>query len=153
MCIEKRRALAIAVTMSGAPLGAFISCPLFQFLINHYEWRGAMLITGAFVLHGCVFGLILVPPKNFERSKSYSNLRKQNDMGSTMIYSKERVNDPIIPSIDIKIHETVLHKLKTMFDASILKSGLFIVVALQWMLFCMGFPVVHTFLPVVSSVY
>ena len=112
-----------------------------------------MLITGAFVLHGCAFGLMLVPPKNFERSKSYSNLRKQNDMGSTMIYSKERVNDPTIPSIDIKIHETVLHKLKTMFDASILKSGLLIFVALQWMLFCMGFPVVHTFLPVVSSVY
>ena len=61
-----------------------------------------MLIIGAFVLHGCAFGLMLVPPKNFERSKSYSNLRKQNDMGSTIIYSKERVNDPTIPSIDIK---------------------------------------------------
>ena len=74
-------------------------------------------------------------------------------MGSKTIYSMEKGNDPTIQSIDIKIHETVLFKLKTMFDTSILKSGLLIFVALQWMLFCMGFPVVHTFLPVVSSVY
>ena len=112
-----------------------------------------MLITGAFVLHGCAFGLMLVPPKSFKRNKSYQNLRKQNDMGSKTIYSMEKGNDPTIQRIDIKIYENVLFKLKTMFDTSILKSGLLIFVALQWMLFCMGFPVVHTFLPVVSSVY
>ena len=150
MCIKKRRALAIAVTMSGAPFGAFISCPLFQFLINRYEWRGAMQITGAFVLHGCAFGLMLVPPKNLLRNKSYPDLCKQNDIGSTEIYNTERMNDP---TMDKKIYETVLMKLKTIFDASVLKSGILIFVALQWMLFCMGFPVVHTFLPVVSSVY
>ena len=150
MCIEKRRALAIAVTMSGAPLGAFISCPLFQFLINIYEYRGAMLISGAFVLHGCVFGLMLVPPKNLDPNKSYPDVQKQN-IGSILIYSLERINLSQIISADIKIHETMLTKLKTIFDPSVLKS--LSIVFLHWMLFCLGYLVVYTFLPAVSSVY
>ena len=112
-----------------------------------------MQITGAFVLHGCAFGLMLVPPKDLIRNKSYPDLRKQNDIGSTEIYNTERMSDPTVSSMDKKLHETIMLKLKSIFDASVLKSGILIFVALQWMLFCMGFPVVHTFLPVVSSVY
>ena len=148
--MEKRWALAIAVTMSGAPLGAFISCPLFQFFINIYEYRGAMLISGAFVLHGCVFGLMLVPPKNLDPNKSYPDVQKQN-IGSILIYSLERINLSQIISADIKIHETMLTKLKTIFDPSVLKS--LSIVFLHWMLFCLGYLVVYTFLPAVSSVY
>ena len=133
-----------------SPLGSFYFLPLFQFLIDIYEWRGALLITGAFVLHGCAFGLMLVPAKNLNPNKSYPDVQKQN-MGSIMIYSLEKINHSQIISADIKIHETMRTKLKTIFDPSVLKS--LSIVFLHWMLFCLGYLVVYTFLPAVSSVY
>ena len=60
-----------------------------------------MLIIGAFVLHGCAFGLMLVPAKNLDPNKSYPDVQKQN-MGSIMIYSMERMNHSQIISADIK---------------------------------------------------
>ena len=45
----------------------------------------------------------------------------------------------------------MLTKLKTIFDPSVLKS--LSIVFLHWMLFCLGYLVVYTFLPAVSSVY
>ena len=41
-----------------------------------------------------------------------------------------------------KIHETMLTKLKTIFDPSVLKS--LSIVFLHWMLFCLGYLVVYT---------
>ena len=45
----------------------------------------------------------------------------------------------------------MLTKLKTIFAPSVLKS--LSIVFLHWMLFCLGYLVVYTFLPVVSTVY
>ena len=110
-----------------------------------------MLITGAFVLHGCAFGLILVPPKyNLEPTKSYPDVRKQNDMGSIMIYSMERMNNSQFISADMKVHESILTKLKTLFDVSVLKS--LSIMCFHWMLFTMGYTTIYTFLPVVSAI-
>ena len=133
LCIVKRRALAIAITLSGFPLGSFIHCPIFQFLINSYGWTAAILITGAVILNGCAIGIILVPPKTSPKQKSLEEVRKQKDMGSVMLYSKERINDPTLVSADMKTYETILTKLKTVFDVSIFKSSLMCAVFLTWM--------------------
>ena len=151
MCFEKKRALVIAITLSGCPLGSFIFCPTFQVLIDTYGWRGAMLITGAIVLNGCAFSIPLVPPKPLQEKKP-SNVSKY-EMGSATLYSVERLNDPTVVSAELNRYKSLLKKLKTLFDSSVLKSSLLFIVSLEWMLYCFGFPTLFTFLPLVAASY
>ena len=155
MWFERKRALIIAITFSGCPLGSFIFCPIFQILINTFGWRGAILITGAMVLHGCAFSIILVPPKILQEKKPSDapDAQKKLDMGSAMLYSVEGINDPTIVSTEMNMYQQLLKKLKTLYDASVLKSSLLHIVSLQWMLFTFGFPVLFTFLPIVAQSY
>ena len=74
-------------------------------------------------------------------------------MGSSMLYSVERMNDPTLVSADMNKRETVLTRLKILFDVSIINSSLMCVVFILWILFCMGTPVTSVFLPLVTSNY
>lgn len=47
--------------MSGSGIGTFILAPVVQLLIEHYSWRGALLILGGFVSNLCVCGALLRP--------------------------------------------------------------------------------------------
>ena len=154
LCFEKKRALAIAIAVSGCPLGSFLYSPIMQMFINTFGWRGAVLITGAVFLNGCAFAIVLVPP-NLVPEKKYEPVRpKMNDMGSIVLHSVQKLNDPTIISADMKMYETFLIKLKTIFDVSVLKSGsILCVVFLQWTLFCLGFPIFANFLPLVTYNY
>ena len=77
LCFEKKRAMAIAITVCGSPLGSFVCSPVLQFLINTYGWRGAIFILGAFVLNGVSFGIILIPPKNVPEKRPESETPKK----------------------------------------------------------------------------
>ncbi|XP_056325400.1 monocarboxylate transporter 12-B [Danio aesculapii] len=57
----ERKALAYGIAMSGSGIGTFILAPVVQLLIEHYSWRGALLILGGFVLNLCVCGALLRP--------------------------------------------------------------------------------------------
>ncbi|KAA8583556.1 hypothetical protein FQN60_014764 [Etheostoma spectabile] len=46
---SERKALAYGIAMSGSGIGTFILAPAVQLLIEHYSWRGALLILGGFV--------------------------------------------------------------------------------------------------------
>ena len=154
MCFEKKRALAIAITVTGCSLGGFLYSPILQLLINTFGWRGALLISGAITLNGCAFGILLIPPKSVSKKKHDTVNPKMNDMGSIVLYSVEKLNDPAIISTEMKMYETVLAKLRTIFDVSLLKSGTILgTVFLLWTLFCLGFPVFANFLPLVTSNY
>ena len=148
LCIEKRRALAIAIAVGGCPLGSFIFSPALQFLINTYGWRGAILVTGAFILNGCPFGLLLIPPK--------TKTHKQFDgyVEPVLFNSTEKLNDIAISRSVSENRNVFLSKVKTTLDVSILKSGTILgSVFLLWSLFCIGFPVFANFLPLVASRY
>ena len=154
LCFEKKRAMAIAITVCGSPLGSFVCSPVLQLLINTYGWRGAIFILGAFVLNGVSFGSILIPPKTVSEKRSESETAKRSNMGSIMFYSVDRINDPTIVSVDMKTYEAVLMKLKTLFDISLLKYGTTLgAVFSLWIFFCLGFPVFANFLPLVASSY
>ncbi|ETE68384.1 Monocarboxylate transporter 12 [Ophiophagus hannah] len=58
---HKRKALAYGIAMSGCGIGTFILAPVVQLLIEHFSWRGALLILGGFVLNLCVCGALMRP--------------------------------------------------------------------------------------------
>ncbi|XP_076856326.1 monocarboxylate transporter 12-B isoform X1 [Brachyhypopomus gauderio] len=57
----ERKALAYGIAMSGSGIGTFILAPVVQLLIEHYSWRGALLILGGLVSNLCVCGALLRP--------------------------------------------------------------------------------------------
>nr|XP_014349175.1 PREDICTED: monocarboxylate transporter 13-like [Latimeria chalumnae] len=60
---SKRRPFATAITSAGECIFAFAFSPFFQWLINTYEWRGAMLIIGGILLNIYVCGALMRPSK------------------------------------------------------------------------------------------
>nr|XP_046224630.1 monocarboxylate transporter 12-B-like isoform X2 [Oncorhynchus gorbuscha] len=57
----ERKALAYGIAMSGSGIGTFILAPAVQIIIEHYSWRGALLILGGVVANLCVCGALLRP--------------------------------------------------------------------------------------------
>ncbi|XP_035694162.1 monocarboxylate transporter 13-like [Branchiostoma floridae] len=58
---KKRRALANGLGVTGTGPGTFILPPFFQYIIDQYGWRGALLVTAGVALQGLVFGALLRP--------------------------------------------------------------------------------------------
>ncbi|XP_073725514.1 monocarboxylate transporter 12-B [Misgurnus anguillicaudatus] len=58
---SERKALAYGISMSGSGIGTFILAPAVQLLIEHFTWRGALLILGGLVSHLCVCGALMRP--------------------------------------------------------------------------------------------
>uniref|UniRef100_A0A3B4XZV8 Solute carrier family 16 member 12 n=1 Tax=Seriola lalandi dorsalis TaxID=1841481 RepID=A0A3B4XZV8_SERLL len=58
---NERKALAYGIALSGSGIGTFILAPAVQMLIEHYSWRGALLILGGFVSNLCVCGALMRP--------------------------------------------------------------------------------------------
>lgn len=54
---------------SGSGIGTFLLAPAVQLLIEHYSWKGALLILGGFVSNLCVCGALMRPlePRGGER--------------------------------------------------------------------------------------
>ncbi|XP_036374117.1 monocarboxylate transporter 12-B [Megalops cyprinoides] len=66
----ERKALAYGIAMSGSGIGTFVLAPVVQLLIDHYSWRGALLILGGFVSNLCVCGALLRPIRLKEEEPS-----------------------------------------------------------------------------------
>lgn len=60
---DKRRPVANAFASARECILDFVLTPLFQFLIDSFSWRGALLILGGLQLHLCVCGMLLRPLK------------------------------------------------------------------------------------------
>ncbi|XP_078573980.1 monocarboxylate transporter 13-like [Branchiostoma floridae x Branchiostoma japonicum] len=58
---DKRHATANGIAVCGTGVGVFALPPLFQFLIDEFGWRGALLIVSGLLLNGCIFGALLRP--------------------------------------------------------------------------------------------
>ena len=56
------RALAAGIGMSGLSLGSTIGSPLTEWLIEHYGWRGALMIHSAIIAHCLVLTLLYKTP-------------------------------------------------------------------------------------------
>ncbi|XP_054850525.1 monocarboxylate transporter 13-like [Eublepharis macularius] len=58
---EKRRTLAMGMAVSGAGVSSLVFSPLFQYLVDLYGWRGALMMVAAMSLNLVVSGALLRP--------------------------------------------------------------------------------------------
>ena len=58
---ERRRPLANALASTGECIFTFLLTPFLQLLVDHYSWRGALLVLGGLQLNLCVCGMLLRP--------------------------------------------------------------------------------------------
>eukprot|EP00058_Branchiostoma_floridae_P022536 XP_002608026.1 hypothetical protein BRAFLDRAFT_74977 [Branchiostoma floridae] len=58
---DRRHGTANGIVVCGTGVGQFALPPLFQFLIDEFGWRGALLIVAGLMLNGCVCGALMRP--------------------------------------------------------------------------------------------
>lgn len=56
-----RRALAMGLGFTGVGLSSFVFSPLFQYLVDFYGWRGALLILGGLSFNIVASGALIRP--------------------------------------------------------------------------------------------
>ena len=62
---DKRRAFAANISSMGQGIATLVTAPIYSLLINHYGWRGAMVIHAGIVLQAAVLGACYRPlPKH-----------------------------------------------------------------------------------------
>ncbi|XP_023271513.1 monocarboxylate transporter 12-B-like isoform X1 [Seriola lalandi dorsalis] len=92
---NERKALAYGIALSGSGIGTFILAPAVQMLIEHYSWRGALLILGGFVSNLCVCGALMRPlePRGGQRIWANNMTNVEQDM-TTALDSKDTEQVP-----------------------------------------------------------
>ncbi|XP_067879770.1 monocarboxylate transporter 13-like [Heterodontus francisci] len=58
---NKRRTLAMGMAFTGVGIGSFVFSPLFQYLLDEYTWRGALLIIAGMMLNLMACGALIRP--------------------------------------------------------------------------------------------
>ncbi|XP_078526764.1 monocarboxylate transporter 13-like isoform X2 [Lissotriton helveticus] len=58
---KKKRTLATGLAFTGVGLSSFAFSPLFQYLVDSYSWRGALIIVSGITLNLLVCGALLRP--------------------------------------------------------------------------------------------
>lgn len=99
---EKRRPVANALASAGECILTFVLTPSFQFMVDQYSWRGAMLILGALQLNLCLCGALLrplnrhVPSKDLVENDDHElELLSQTDFRSSKNSSDSKKSDPL----------------------------------------------------------
>lgn len=73
---EKRRAFATGLAVCGAGVGTFIFAPLTQFLLEKYNWKGAVLIESGLMLNCIICGLFFRSLPGMEGSQKENPPKK-----------------------------------------------------------------------------
>ena len=107
---ERRRALATGIAVCGSGVGGFVFAPISEFLINLYNWKGAMWIISGICLNCAVMGSLLRPFR-------VSGHHEQNAVPETT------KNQNICSA---------------MFDFSLLRKKTFILYAISTFICCLG---------------
>lgn len=58
---EKRRAFATGIAVCGSGVGTFLIAPLSQLLVDHYGWKGCLLIESGLILNCVLCGALFRP--------------------------------------------------------------------------------------------
>ncbi|XP_068184113.1 monocarboxylate transporter 12-B-like [Antennarius striatus] len=85
----ERRGLAYGIALSGNGIGTFLLAPVFQILVEHYSWRGALLIVGGFVSNLCVCGALMRPLKPIGGEKILENTMGNLENDKTKVDLKD----------------------------------------------------------------
>ncbi|XP_008319287.1 monocarboxylate transporter 13 [Cynoglossus semilaevis] len=85
--IIKRRALALGVGLSSVGIFSFSFNPFFQFLVETYTWRGALLILGGLSLNIVACGAIIPlrrRPKSLEKVEQKVNAKGRSSCSTIL---------------------------------------------------------------------
>lgn len=93
---EKRRSLALGLSMSGMGCGIFVFSPVSKYLIDEYGWKGALLIEAGFILNCAVCGALFRPLNESEMSSVNGSVQS---LLSTRNNTKHS-NDGLVASTD-----------------------------------------------------
>ncbi|XP_026114870.1 monocarboxylate transporter 2-like, partial [Carassius auratus] len=98
---EKHRPVANALASAGECTLTFILTPSFQFMVEQYSWRGAMLILGALQFNLCMCGALLrplnrhIPPKELIEENEHELEQTNTDSKSSNNKSDSKKSDPL----------------------------------------------------------
>lgn len=114
---EKRRPVANALASAGECILTFILTPSFQFLVDQYSWRGAMLILGAIQLNLCLCGALLRPLDGYVPSKVLTAKEKEpsDEFTDDRPDSKQHLKSKIIRYVDYTLIANVRFMVYSMF--------------------------------------
>lgn len=76
---DKRRAFATGIAVSGSGIGGFMFAQLIQVLLEHYLWRGTVLILAGISLNCAVFAALFRPLKAIRRPEADPELNRSED--------------------------------------------------------------------------
>ncbi|XP_019646533.1 PREDICTED: monocarboxylate transporter 13-like [Branchiostoma belcheri] len=126
---DKRHATANGIAVCGTGIGIFAFPPLYQFLIDEFGWRGALLIVAGIPLNGCVCGALMRPIKLKEDRKDEKvDIEPQ---GSTDQEQKKRLLhfcEKVMEAFDVTLlkHRPFLVYCVSLFGTSLGNSMIFV---------------------------
>ncbi|CAL8118738.1 unnamed protein product [Orchesella dallaii] len=96
---EKRRSFATGIAVCGSGFGTFLLAPLIEIIIRHYEWRPALVITGAIIFTCFFFSCFFKPlPDDEDTDEATENPRfpsiLEPDVQMPLIKSPEHPGSP-----------------------------------------------------------
>lgn len=99
---EKRRNLAVGLGSCGVGFGTFIYSPLTTYLLEEYEWRGALILLAGTVLNVCVCGAVMRDPEwLILEQKKQKKLNKAKRASSSMsISAKSGGGESVYPGTE-----------------------------------------------------
>ncbi|KAJ8318884.1 hypothetical protein KUTeg_003975 [Tegillarca granosa] len=89
---EKKRALAIGLAVCGSGIGTFVFAPLLKYLMDEYDWRGALLIVGGVTMNLVVCGALFRPLEFTPEERYLNNLETFEKMSSSISKASLRDN-------------------------------------------------------------
>ena len=112
---DKRRGFATAVSFCGVSLSIFVTSPLLQFLIDHYGWRGTLVIHSALMAHGLPAALMLRTPEQCNARAKSITIAENIQMLKTVTAT---ATEPVKKGEKTNICKSIAN----MFDFSLLKN-------------------------------
>ncbi|XP_078613926.1 monocarboxylate transporter 13-like [Branchiostoma floridae x Branchiostoma japonicum] len=123
---DRRHATANGIAVCGLGVGQLALPPLFQFLIDEFGWRGALLIVAGLMLNGCVCGALMRPIHLAEDTKEQVDRKAQSS------------GDQELPIV----HVPFRRKVNETFHVSLLKHRPFLVFSVSMFAMVLGNSVV-----------
>lgn len=99
---EKRRNLAVGLGSCGVGFGTFIYSPLTTYLIDEFDWRGALLLLAGTVLNVCVCGAVMRDPEwlILEHKKQRQMYKNKKTSSSVSISAKSGGGESVFPGVE-----------------------------------------------------
>lgn len=145
----KHRALNLALVSSGGGMGGLIFPAYFRLLLNAYDWRGTLLITGAVAFNITVCGTFMRP----------ANQKIDKDVKIPDVEDKSEIRREIQDISELSLHTITKPSnegtKKQLINWSIFKNSSYFIYNISNMLYIFGYSIVsvhmaeyaHTHLP------